>query len=142
MSTHAQRGIRPAHRVTRGLQAGLLCAVVIAAVLAGSSAGLAAHSKTAFLYWDNYGVSGTGGTIGRANLNGSAVTQSLINLQAWNGVKEAASTLDALPGVAVSVFSARLASSCTAASSIGRTRGSTPTALAPRSVARSSTGRA
>jgi hypothetical protein len=74
---HSQRGIRPANRVTSGLQAGL-CALVFAAALAGSSDGFAAHSKTASLYWTNYGVSGTGGTIGRASLNGSGVVQSLI----------------------------------------------------------------
>jgi virginiamycin B lyase len=44
----------------------------------GRGDGFAAQSKTAFLYWDNYGVSGTGGTIGRAALNGSAVNQNLI----------------------------------------------------------------
>ena len=78
MRAHDQREIRSATRVTRRLHVGLLCALVFVAVLAGSGDGFAAQSKTAFLYWDNYGVSGTGGTIGRAALNGSAVTQSLI----------------------------------------------------------------
>ena len=53
-----------------------VCLLLVPVAFAGASAHLAAPAV--HLYWTNYGVSGTGGTIGRATLNGSAVNQKLI----------------------------------------------------------------
>ena len=56
----------------RGARAALWCALLAVAALATSAQGLAAGKAAPSLYWTNYGVSGTGGTIGRATLNGAA----------------------------------------------------------------------
>ena len=71
MRVHRQRETgRPTGGRGR-LAAVLLPILVTAAALAGSGNGLAAHAKTPFISTGRTtGVSGTGGTIGRANLNG------------------------------------------------------------------------
>ena len=69
---------RASFNANRGAHAALWCGLLIVAALATSAQGLAAHKAAPSLYWTNYGVSGTGGTIGRANLDGSNTAQSFI----------------------------------------------------------------
>jgi hypothetical protein len=70
---------RSPRRPAEALRRVVLVVVLVALVLASASVGLAsaAHTK-GYLYWTNYGVSGSGGTIGRANVDGTAANENFI----------------------------------------------------------------
>ena len=76
MNARVQDGV--SSNANRGARAALWCALLAVAALATSAQGLAAGKAAPSLFWTNYGVSGTGGTIGRASLDGSNPAQSFI----------------------------------------------------------------
>jgi len=57
---------------------GLGAVIVVAGLVGAASAGEVAAKPTPAIYWTNYGVSGTGGTIGRAALTGKGAAQNFI----------------------------------------------------------------
>lgn len=73
-------GASSVRRATPALRRAALTLFLAALVLGSASAGLAsaAHTKS-YLYWTNYGVSGSGGTIGRAGLGGHGINESFIS---------------------------------------------------------------
>ena len=64
----------------RGHLGGLLAAILVAivGVLAIPSMPATAATKSTYIFWDNYGPSGSGTTIGRANLDGTDINNSFI----------------------------------------------------------------
>ena len=78
MRAHGHRTAHGRSPVTRHAWAGAICGMLLVVALSAPSDGLAAARSAPSLYWTNYGVSGTGGTIGHASLTGTDVDQSLV----------------------------------------------------------------
>ena len=57
---------------------GVGAAIGVAAVVGGAWAGRVATKPLPAIFWTNYGVSGTGGTIGRAAVTGKGVAQNFV----------------------------------------------------------------